>query len=72
VTEEISIAGVFVPTFAVCCISAIGLSVLLSKATARFVSPDLRRFVWHAPLFDLAIFIVILGIVHRLAETLLS
>jgi Protein of unknown function (DUF1656) len=36
------------------------------------VSPDFRRFVWHAPLFDLAVFIVLLGIAHLLLGALLS
>jgi hypothetical protein len=71
-TEEMNLAGVFVPTFLVACIAALGLNILLSKAMSRFVSPDFRRFVWHAPLFDLAIFIVLLRAVYHLMETLPS
>jgi uncharacterized protein DUF1656 len=70
-TEEIDFAGVFVPTFVVSCVVALAIGVLLSKMMARLLSPDFRRFVWHAPLFDFAMFIVFVGISYLLLGTLL-
>jgi hypothetical protein len=68
---EIDIAGVFVPTFAIWCVLALGLNVLLRLGIKRFVASDLQRFVWHPPLFDFAILIVLLGAVCALLDPLL-
>ena len=69
-TKEI-IAGVFVPTFAVCCVVALGLIVLLRMGIKRFGVSDLQRFVWRPPLFDLTVFIVFLGALYAFLHILL-
>ena len=70
-TEEINLAGVFVPTFAVAGVVAVGVSVAVPQMLARFVSPNFKRFVWHPPLFDLALFVVFVGISYLVLGTLL-
>jgi hypothetical protein len=70
-TGDINVAGVFVPTFAVCCVVALGLIVLLHTVFKRFEFP-LHRFVWHPPLFDLAVFVIFLGAVYAVLHVLLS
>jgi hypothetical protein len=70
-SEEISIAGIFVPTFFVACVCALGLGVALSVALKRFVSSDLKRFVWHPALFDLAVFVILVAICYTLLGKLL-
>jgi Protein of unknown function (DUF1656) len=71
-TEEINFAGVFVPTFVVACIVALGLGIAMSKMLARVTSPDFRRFVWHAPLFDFCFYVIFVGISYCVLGTLLS
>jgi hypothetical protein len=71
-TAEINLAGVFVPTFAVSFIVAMGLSVLLSKALVRFTTNGFHRFIWHPALFDVAIFVILLGAMINLLDLLLS
>ena len=70
-TEEIAIAGVYVPTFVVACAVALGLGLLLSRLAARVLPFDFRRFVWHPALFDFAIFVVLLATAYHLLGALL-
>jgi hypothetical protein len=53
---ECSIDGVFIPTLLLVAIFSFGLSLLLRRAFRRY---HVYRFVWHAGLFDLAMFVVI-------------
>lgn len=55
---EISIAGVFLPPLLLCAGIALVLNILLRRALAAF---GFYRFVWHPALFDLALFVIILG-----------
>jgi Protein of unknown function (DUF1656) len=64
---EIDVYGVFVPTLL--------LWVVLALAVAAGLRRVLRRcgfysFVWHRPLFDLALLVVVLGVVVALANWL--
>ncbi len=70
-TGEINVAGVFVPTFAVCCVVALGLVVLLHTGFKRF-ELSVHRFVWHPPLFDFAVFVIFVGGVYTVFHVLLS
>jgi hypothetical protein len=67
-TGEFDIYGVFVP--------ALGAWVLLAYAIFLLTSRVLNwggiyRYVWHRPLFDLALYVLLLGIIVFLATRLL-
>ncbi|MBY0558459.1 DUF1656 domain-containing protein [Hyphomicrobium sp.] len=56
---EISIFGVFVPSILVCAIVAyLGMAVL--SRCLRYAG--VYRFVWHQSLFNLAVFVCLLGL----------
>ncbi|MDI3308827.1 MAG: FUSC family protein [Acetobacteraceae bacterium] len=57
-TGEIDIFGVFFPALLVWTVLALALSALLRRGIERL---GLYRFVWHPPLFDLALFVILLG-----------
>jgi Protein of unknown function (DUF1656) len=60
VIGEFDIYGVYVPIFLIFA----GVAFLLQWAVRRlFDSWGLYRFVWHRPLFDLAIYVILLGAV---------
>jgi hypothetical protein len=66
-TGEFDIYGVFVP--------ALGAWVLLAYAIFLLTSRVLNwggiyRYVWHRPLFDLALYVLLLGIIVFLARLL--
>jgi hypothetical protein len=64
---EIDIYGVFLPAVLVLMLVAYLLCLVITRVFARV---GLYRFVWHRSIFDLAIYVVVLGIVvivsHRL------
>jgi hypothetical protein len=64
---EIDIFGVYVPALLVLMLIAYLLNMVLTRV---FAIAGLYRFIWHRSVFDLAIYIVVLGIVvivsHRL------
>lgn len=66
---EIDIYGVFVPTLALLMILTFGISVPVRRGLRAC---GLYRFVWHPPLFDLALYVVLLGGVVFLATRALS
>lgn len=68
-TGELDIYGVFVPSLAAWMLLAflIGLPLRRVLALAGFY-----RFVWHRPLFDLALYVVLLGCVVSLGQPLIS
>ena len=68
-TGELDIYGVFVPSLAAWMLIAFLLSAALRRVLARC---GFYRIVWHRPLFDLALFVVLLGCVVRLAQPLAS
>jgi hypothetical protein len=57
---EFDIYGVYFPLFIV----AVVLAFILYLAVRRlFDKLGVYRFVWHRPLFDLAIYVILLGVV---------
>jgi hypothetical protein len=56
---ELSIFGVFVPSVLVCAVVAyIGMAVI--ARSLRYLG--VYRFVWHQSLFNLAVFVCLLGL----------
>ncbi|WP_290688605.1 MULTISPECIES: DUF1656 domain-containing protein [unclassified Haematobacter] len=62
---QIDIYGVFVPSLLLLAIVAYVLNRLASRLIARV---GIYRHVWHRPLFDLALYILILGLLVHLAK----
>lgn len=62
---QIDIYGVFVPSLLLLAIVAYVLNRLASRLIAR---AGIYRHVWHRPLFDLALYILILGLLVHLAK----
>lgn len=68
-TGELDIYGVFVPSLAAWMLLAFLVSLPLRRLLAR------RRFyrlAWHRPLFDLALYVVLLGAIVAVALPLTS
>jgi hypothetical protein len=63
-TGELNIYGVFVPALFAWVLIAFGVLVLLRQVLAW---SGFYRLVWHRPLFDVALFVVLLGAVVSLA-----
>jgi len=57
---EIDLYGVFVPTLLVCGLVAVAMLGLLRRVLTRI---GVYRVVWHAPLVNLALFVIILAAV---------
>lgn len=57
---EIDLYGVFVPTLLVCGLVAVATLGLLRRVLTRI---GVYRVVWHAPLVNLALFVIILAAV---------
>ena len=55
---EINLYGIYVPWLLLLALLALALSRGLSYLLAR---AGLYRLVWHAALFDLALFVIVLG-----------
>jgi len=56
--DEINILGVFVPALLVCAAVAFGLKEMVCRV---LLGLGAYRFVWHRPLFDSALFVLLLG-----------
>jgi hypothetical protein len=65
-TGEISLFGVFVPSFLVLAMAAAIISLFVAQLMARL---SLYRWFHNRPLVDLAIFILILGLLCWTAGT---
>lgn len=65
---DIDIYGVFLPALLVYAVLAFGVSLVLRRLIAW---AGLYRFVWHRPLFDLALTITCLGGIVALAPRLI-
>lgn len=63
-TGEIDLYGVFVPSLLLMFGAALPLTAGLRRLLRRF---GFYRFVWHRPLFDLALLVIVLGAVVALA-----
>ncbi|KQT45506.1 hypothetical protein ASG52_15220 [Methylobacterium sp. Leaf456] len=66
---EFDLYGVFVPSLAAWMLIAFALSLPLRRGLAW---AGFYRFVWHRPLFDLALYVVLLGAVVAVAVPLTS
>lgn len=60
--SAVDIYGVFVPALLVMAVVAV---ILMKIVTAIFVRFGIYRLVWHRPLFDVALFVIALGLVFR-------
>jgi hypothetical protein len=61
-TGEVSLYGIYIPSLLLMALLALMLSRGLSWLLAR---AGFYRLVWHPALFDLAMFIVVLGVLCR-------
>ena len=62
---EIDILGVFVPALLAWVVLALLLAAVLRRGLGRL---GLYRHVWHPPLFDAAVFLLLLGGIVALAH----
>jgi hypothetical protein len=65
---EIDLSGVFVPTLLVWMLVTYALCAVLHPVFQR---TGLYRLVWHRPLFDLAVFVCMLGVIVYLSSEFL-
>lgn len=63
---EFDIEGVFVPSLLVAAVIAFGVTSVVRLSLRRL---HLYRFVWHAGLFDLALFVVLLWVTAMVTLT---
>ncbi|MCJ2064935.1 DUF1656 domain-containing protein [Methylobacterium sp. J-088] len=68
-TGELDLYGVFVPSLAAWMLIAFAVSLPLRRVLAW---TGFYRMVWHRPLFDLALYVVLLGLVVSVAVPLTS
>ncbi|MBE7244001.1 MAG: DUF1656 domain-containing protein [Actinomycetospora chiangmaiensis] len=68
-TGELDLYGVFVPSLGAWMLLAFLLSLAVRGVLARI---GFYRLVWHRPLFDLALYVVLLGGVVSLGQPLIS
>jgi protein AaeX len=68
VIGELDIYGVYIPIFVVVAAVAFLLQVLLRRVLDAC---GLYRFLWHRALFDLAIYVILLGLVTAAAASIL-
>jgi len=66
---EIGIGGVFVPSLLIWALIAFVLNLALRRVLAAV---GFYRLVWHRPLFDAALFVILLGIVVALSAQFLE
>jgi len=66
---EIDIFGVFVPAVLVLMLIAYLINLAIRTALARV---GFYRFVWHRPIFDLGIYVLVLGLVVVVSHRLVS
>ena len=68
VIGEIDIYGAYFPAFAVFAAIAFVFQLVIKRLLDAF---GVYRFVWHRALFDLAIYVILLGVVTAAAVTIL-
>jgi hypothetical protein len=66
---EFDVYGVYFPAFAVFAAIAFALQLAIKRLLDAY---DMYRFVWHRALFDIAIYVILLGVVTAAAATILS
>lgn len=57
--QEINLYGMFIPTLALLMCASLVMNWLITKALTK---AGFYRLVWHRPLFNLALFVTILGL----------
>lgn len=62
---EVDVYGVFVPSLLLCVGAALPLTAALRRLLRRL---GFYRLVWHRPLFDLALLVMVLGGVVTLTK----
>ena len=65
---EFDIYGVYFPAFAVFAAIALMLQLVINRALGAF---GVYRWVWHRALFDLAIYVILLGVVTAAGTAIL-
>jgi hypothetical protein len=65
--EEVNLYGVFVPRLLVLMVIAFLIGVIVRGALSRL---GFYQHVWHRPLFDIALYVVLLGAVSEIASLL--
>ena len=68
-TRELDLYGVFIPSLAVWMVLAFVIGFPVRWALAR---TGFYRLVWHRPLFDLALYVVLLGGIVAIAIPITS
>jgi len=66
-TAELNLYGVFVPALFLWMLVALGILLVLRRA---LVHSNGYVLIWHRPLFDLALYVIILGAVVFLSRWL--
>lgn len=59
---DLTVSGVFIPALLCAAAIAFVLNTLLRRVLGQ---AGVYRFVWHRPLFDLALYMMLLGLVVR-------
>lgn len=67
-TNDINVYGVYLPALFAWAIIAFAISLPVRRGLAW---SGFYRFVWHRPLFDVALYVVLLGIVVLLTIVIL-
>ena len=63
---EISLYGLFVPPLLLLALAALAVSRLLNLVLAR---TGFYKLVWHPALFDLSLFVIVLGALAHVTRT---
>jgi hypothetical protein len=69
VIGELDLHGVFVPALLAWAALALLANALLRRLLQRL---GLYRLIWHRPLFDLALLVILLGLVAALGNRILA
>lgn len=65
--EEIDLYGVFLPSLLVWMVFAFMILLLLRRVLTAL---GVYTYVWHRPLFDIALYVITVGVVIATARTL--
>jgi hypothetical protein len=65
--EEIDLYGVFIPSLLVWMVFAFVVLLLLRRVLTAL---GVYTYVWHRPLFDIALYVIMVGVVIATARTL--
>lgn len=65
--KEVNLYGVYLPGLLVLIVVAYLVGVIVQQVLSRL---GLYRYIWHRPLFDFALYVVLLGAVSEIASLL--